>query len=141
MKVKIKKLNKNAVIPAYSKDGDAGLDFTAISKEYDFEKDVYVYGTGLALEVPSGYVALLFPRSSIDKTAFSLVNSVGVLDSGYRGEVLFKFAKSSCCKLEYEIGERVGQMIILPYPKIELIESDELTESERGDGGFGSTGK
>lgn len=80
MEVKIKKLNENAVIPTYAKDGDAGMDLTATSKSFDEYGNV-VYGTGLAFEIPKGYVGLLFPRSSNAKTELFLTNSVGVLDS------------------------------------------------------------
>jgi dUTP pyrophosphatase len=155
MEVKIKKLHENAVIPTYAKNGDAGMDLTATSKSYDDHGNV-VYGTGLAFEIPEGYVGLLFPRSSNTKKDLILGNSVGVLDSGYRGEVAFKFkplARIEECtddsihindwyddKEHYEIGERIGQIIILPYPKIEFFEVDELEDSERGDGGFGSSG-
>ncbi len=92
MKVKIKKLHKNAIIPQYAKSGDAGMDLVATSKSYDKHGNV-VYGTGLAFEIPKGFVGLLFPRSSNAKKDLLLSNSVGVLDSGYRGEVMFKFKK------------------------------------------------
>ena len=141
LKVKIKKLNENAVIPTYSKDGDAGMDLVSTSKSFDEDSNV-VYGTGLAFEIPKGFVGLLFPRSSNAKKDLLLSNSVGVLDSGYRGEVMFKFKFSNCDYSEntYEIGERIGQIIILPYPQIEFEEAEELSETERGNGGYGSTG-
>lgn len=104
--------------------------------------DLMVYGTGLAVEIPEGYVGLLFPRSSISKKGLTLANSVGVIDSGYRGEIMFKFAITSDRPRKnsvYEVGDRIGQLIIMPYPKIEFV-TGELTESERGVGGFGSTG-
>ena len=81
MEVKVKKLSKEAVIPAYAKPGDAGLDLTAISYEYDAEKDCHIYGTGLAFEIPTGYVGLLYPRSSNRKTNAYMCNHVGVIDS------------------------------------------------------------
>lgn len=140
MKVKIKKLDPKAVIPTYSKDGDAGMDLTAISKEYDNNQNV-VYSTGLSFEIPKGYVGLLFPRSSNARKDLILSNSVGVLDSGYRGEVLFKFKLVNHKFFEYESGDRIGQIIILPYPEIEFEEVFELSDSERGTGGYGSTGK
>ena len=147
MQVKIKKLHDDAVIPSYAKHGDAGMDLTAISKQYDDHGNV-CYGTGLAFEIPKGFVGLLFPRSSNTKKDLVLGNSVGVLDSGYRGEVVFKFKPSdwynrddaSCTAPQYEIGDRVGQIIILPYPEIEFLEVGELSSSDRGVGGFGSTG-
>ena len=141
LKVKIKKLNQNAVIPTYSQDGDAGMDLVATSKSFDEYSNV-VYGTGLAFEIPKGFVGLLFPRSSNAVKDLILSNSVGVLDSGYRGEVMFKFKFSNCDYSEntYEIGDRIGQLIIMPYPQIEFEESEELSETERGNGGYGSTG-
>lgn len=142
MQVRVKKLHKDAVIPAYGKLGDAGMDLTAISIEKDSYGNV-VYGTGLAIEIPEGHVGLLFPRSSNSKTDLYLTNHVGVIDSGYRGEIMFKFrATPSLVNAKvYQVGDRVGQLIIIPYPQIALVESAELSDSERGDGGFGSTGK
>lgn len=150
MEVKIKKLVEEAVIPAYAKPGDAGLDLTAVSHEYDAGTDCHIYGTGLAVEIPEGHVGLLFPRSSNRKTYAYLSNHVGVIDSGYRGEVMFSFKLRDDHRKDgsipqilkpYEIGDRIGQLIILPYPKIEFVEVDELSTSERGEGGHGSTGK
>jgi dUTP pyrophosphatase len=141
MKVKVKKLHPDAVIPKYAKAGDAGLDLTAVSKEWDEAKEKIVFGTGLAVEIPEGYVGLIFPRSSICKTNIALSNSVGVIDSGYRGEIKFFFSPGPRPKANYEVGDRVGQLVIMPYPTIELVESETLSASERGDGGFGSSGK
>lgn len=138
-------MNENAVIPQYAKHGDAGLDLTAISKEYDDHGNV-CYGTGLAFEIPHGYVGLLFPRSSNTKKDLILGNSVGVIDSGYRGEVVFKFRELLPLERdiefgarEHEIGDRIGQIIIMPYPEVNFVEVDELSSSDRGVGGFGST--
>lgn len=161
MTVKIKKLHPNAVIPMYAKEGDAGMDLVAVSKEFDENGNV-VYGTGLAFEIPSGYVGLVFPRSSNANKDLLLSNSVGVIDSGYRGEVTMKFKvlnqqiddyraynmkhrlKFIGCDpgtIIYKIGDRIGQLIIMPYPEIEFEEASELSESERGTGGYGSTGR
>lgn len=139
MEIKIKKLTTNAVIPRYAKAGDAGMDLTATRMW--FEDNNVCYGTGLAFEIPEGYVGLLFPRSSNAKKDLLLSNSVGVLDSGYRGEVTFKFRQTSGIATVYEVGDRIGQIIILPYPIIEFKEVEELSETERGDGGYGSSGK
>lgn len=156
LKVKIKRLHKDAVIPKYAKTGDAGMDLTAISKSYDVYGNT-VYDTGLAFEIPEGYVGLLFPRSSNSKTDLRLTNSVGVLDSGYRGSVSFKFRNDNLLILEgfskndllsgaiefseeHKIGDRIGQIIVLPYPQIEFEEVEELTKTDRGESGFGSTG-
>ena len=150
MKVKVKKLNNNAVIPSYAKNGDAGLDLTATSKFFD-ECGNICYGIGLAFEIPQGYVGLVFPRSSVSKKQLNLANAVAVIDSGYRGEVVMKFKPSlaldrgQCATVRltygtYNVGDRVAQMIIMPYPYIEFEETDELSVTERNDGGYGSTG-
>lgn len=148
MEVKIKKLNKDAVIPTYAHATDAGLDLTATSYEYKNELDCHVYGTGLAIEIPEGYVGLLYPRSSNRKTNAYMCNHVGVIDSGYRGEVMLSFKnrdnignyKIGQLVKPYEIGNKIAQLIIIPYPKIEFVEVDELCDSDRGEGGHGSTG-
>ena len=118
IKIKIKKLNENAIVPSYAHSGDAGMDVVAVSKRIT---DKFVeYGTGLSFEVPEGHVMLIFPRSSISKKDLILANSVGVLDSGYRGELLVRF--QSIGDEHYEIGDRIAQIMILPYPKIEFDE-------------------
>lgn len=142
--VNIKKLNEEALIPTYSKSGDAGLDLTAtsISATHEFIE----YGTGLAIEIPQGYVGLLFPRSSISKYDLLQCNSVGVIDSNYRGEIKIRFKKTKDLKSPlfdeklYNMGDRIGQLIILPYPQIELVEVQELGDTNRGQNGFGSSG-
>jgi dUTP pyrophosphatase len=148
MIVKIKKLSELAVIPAYGKPGDAGMDLTCTSVELDANGN-YVYRTGLAIEIPKGFVGLLFPRSSNANKSLMLTNSVGVIDSGYRGEIMFKYKPNYQFFLTevdkrhdkiYNVGDRVGQLIIMPYPEVVWNVVDELLESERGDGGFGSTG-
>lgn len=140
MKVNIKKLRENAVIPSYAHITDAGMDITATSLEIDGSN--FIYGTGLAFEVPKGYVMLLFSRSSVRNTQGILTNCIGVIDSGYRGEVMFTFKNiDGSTTPPYKVGERIGQLIIIPYPKIEFNEVDELSESDRGTGGHGSTGK
>lgn len=148
LNVNIKKLAPEAVVPSYAKPGDAGMDLTATSKSYDEHGNV-CYGTQLVFEIPEGYVGLLFPRSSNTKKDLLLGNSVGVLDSGYRGEVVFKFKPSATLDIKkevgigtfynYEIGDRIGQIIILPYPQVQFNVVDELSSTDRGTGGFGST--
>ena len=139
MKVKFKKLNTKAIMPSYAKQGDAGLDMTAI--QVLKHEMYYEYRTGIAIEVPEGHVGLMFPRSSISKTKQILSNHVGVIDSGYRGEILFRFKKLAWDNGEvYQEGDKVGQLVIIPIPAIELVEVDELSLTERGEGGFGSTG-
>ena len=142
MIVKIKKLHKDAVIPKYAKPGDAALDLTAVS--YEIDQGLAIYKTGIALEIPEGHVGLIFPRSSICNKNISLSNSVGVIDSGFRGEIIFKFRiphdKFSPPRA-YAVGDRIGQIIIMPYPQVQFEEVIELNSSERGTGGFGSSGK
>ncbi len=148
MKVRIKKLNEGAIVPSYSKQGDAGMDLTAINISKDNVGNI-TYHTGLAIEIPEGYVGLLFPRSSICKKQQFLTNGVGVIDSSYRGEIMAKFkpvmgSYETILELfesnEYEVNDRVVQLIIMPYPEIEFEEVEELSSSERGYGGFGHTG-
>lgn len=198
--VKLKKLNENAVLPKYAKDGDAGMDLVATSVEYDEKMDAFVYHTGIAVEIPQGYYMQILPRSSNRKTDAYMTNHVGVIDSGYRGEILVTFknrtstsslvndlafthlitsiitpkeskndkdetvqtytsvlecAKSVAGSIEatikdeklyeqiapYKVGDRIAQAIVLPYPFVTFEEVDKLSESERGEGGHGSTGK
>lgn len=140
--VKIKKLHPNAQIPCYAKAGDAGMDLIAITRTFTEESGYgYVeYGTGIALEIPDGYYGAIVPRSSISKTGMFLANSPGTIDSGYRGEIKLRF-KAIPESVIYDINEKIGQLIILPYPQINFIESTELSDTDRGEGGFGSTGK
>lgn len=141
MKVNIKRLHPDAVIPQYAHASDAGLDLTAVGVETDSNGNI-VYHTGLSFEIPAGFVGLVFPRSSNAKKDVYLTNSVGVIDSGYRGEVSFKFRPVNGKESKiYEKGDRVGQIIIMPYPIIELCEVSELSEGERGVNSYGSTGK
>jgi len=154
MKVRIKKLNENAIIPSYAKDGDAGMDVIATSIISDTPTQI-TYGLGIALEIPYGFVGLVFPRSSIRKTGLQLSNSVGVIDSGYRGELQATFnklfggegmydemkVKEMQPNEYYKVGDRVAQIMIIPHPPIEFEEANELSDTERGEGGFGSTGK
>lgn len=140
MKVKIKRLHPNAVIPTYAKPGDAGLDLVA-TKIISGDKEQVTYGTGIAVEIPEGYVGLVFPRSSIRKYEQYLSNSVGVIDSGYRGEIQATFNSRYYADVKYQVGDKIAQLIIMPYPQIEFEEVDTLSDTDRGEGGFGSTGK
>lgn len=141
MKVRFQKLNDNAVLPHKAHKTDAGLDLTCTSVQFSERDQVFVYGTGLVVEIPDGHVGLIFPRSSVFKTGEVLSNCVGVIDSGYRGEVFAKFYQVTDRRNCYNVGERFAQLIILPIPDIEPEWSDELTEGERGANGYGSTGK
>lgn len=138
MKIKIKKLSENAVIPTYAKQGDAGMDLYVTESDRINSKYVRYY-FGIALEIPEGYVGLMFPRSSIYKQNVTLSNCVGVIDSSYRGELqaVMKEKKWS----GYSTGDRAAQLIIMPFPYIEFEQADELSSTDRGEGGYGSTGK
>lgn len=163
LNINIKKLSKKAVIPSYANSGDAGMDLTATSIN---ETDQYIeYGTGLALEIPTGYVGLVFSRSSVSKYDLDLANAVGVIDSTYRGEIKLRFKKQYNSKKNfylldtvhnwfgikditftkhddyktYKVGDQIGQLIILPYPQVSFTQVDELSDTTRGEGGFGST--
>ena len=143
MDVKFKKLHNDAKIPSYAHDTDAGLDLTAVSFTQEFDKSnklVLVYHTGLAVEIPEGYVGLIFMRSSVSNKSISLTNAVAVIDSGYRGELLLKYKiTTDSLPTIYQPGEKIGQLIIIPYPKINPIEAEELSSSDRNERGFGST--
>lgn len=162
MKVKVKKLNPAAVIPTKAHPTDAGFDLVATSCRIDDYGNV-VYGTGLAFDIPEGYVGLIFPRSSICKQDLVLSNAVGVIDSHYRGEVMAKFKPAlfansyvgsfldddkrikarplRCPNYVYNVGDRIAQLIIEPIPAVEMVEADELSATDRGEGGYGSTGR
>ena len=194
LKIKLKKLDKNAVIPQYAHDGDVGMDLTAISVEYDRKHDMYIYHTGLAFETDKHYGIFLFPRSSNRKTDAYLCNHVGIADSAiYRGEIILCFKNRTSLEVRaeiersrwfisrlsyepfttssgdsvmfnwpniardvsnagnwiydnpmqyapYKVGERIAQMVVLPYPNVKITEVAELSETERGSNGFGSSG-
>ncbi|MBR6797192.1 MAG: dUTP diphosphatase [Opitutales bacterium] len=139
LKLRMKKLVPEAVVPAYAKPGDAGLDLTATSVKFDEATRKLKVGFGLAMEIPFGYVGLLFPRSSVHKTGLVMSNCVGVIDSGYRGEVCSIFYVPEGAQ-PYAVGDRCAQLIVLPYPQVQTEEASELSETARGTGGFGSTG-
>ena len=141
MNIKIKKLHPEAVIPSYSKEGDAGLDLTAVTMTSVNEENYgYLeYDTGLSIEIPEGHVGLVFPRSSISNTGLILANAVGVVDSNYRGPIKCRF-KAIPNSNVYNSGDRVAQLIILPIPQVTFEEVEELSTTERGSKGFGSTG-
>lgn len=137
MQVKIKRLTDKAILPTKAHATDAGYDLYATSCHY--EDGMLHYGTGVAVEIPAGYVGLVFPRSSIANTQLTLSNSVGVIDSGYRGEIKAKFRKGGT--RGYNVGDRIAQLIIIPYPEVTFVEVDVLSDSDRGEGGYGSSGR
>lgn len=141
MNVKFKKLHPNAVLPNHAKEGDAGADLTAINIERCGDNQVR-HHYGIAVEIPENHVGLVFPRSSIFKHNARLSNAVGVVDSGYRGEVtaVMDFLDNIQSQ-PYNVGDRTAQLVIVPYITIRPEWSDELSETDRGANGYGSTGK
>lgn len=140
MKVEFKKLNELAAIPSRAHNGDAGFDMTCTGVDVDV-RGIITCHTGIATAIPEGYVGLLFSRSSVYKQDLILSNAVGVIDSCYRGEIMFKFRTTQPYSKRYDVGDKIGQIIIIPYPEIEFVEADTLPDSDRGKGGFGSSGK
>lgn len=154
VQVKFKKLHPDARTPIRATDGAAGWDLTSTgfsfvkkdeeSKLYGYTRyytDLVRYHTEIAVEIPPGYVGLLFPRSSCYKQFLTLANCVGVIDSDYRGEICFIYRETNSREGEFREGDRIGQLVILPCPSVEMVEVEELSQTKRGVGGFGSTGK
>lgn len=152
IKVKFKKLHPDARTPIRATDGAVGWDLYMKEGECLTWPEVYFVKikTGIAVEIPQGYVGLLFPRSSCYKNMQQLANSVGVIDSDYRGEICFIYRvidiekvkdNKEADKMVFQQGDRIGQLVIVPCPDVELVEVEELSQTERGSGGFGSTGK
>ena len=144
MEIKFKKLDPRAVTPVRAHNTDAGIDLTCTQITTEINECgqlILVYHTGLAIEIPEGYFGLLVPRSSVYKKSLMLTNCAGVIDSGYRGEVMAKFRNTTdVIPAVYKDGERLAQLLILPVPDVTFVESNELSETERGEGGYGSTG-
>ena len=137
-------MESQAVLPKKAHSTDAGFDLVAtrITQEVDEAgKLILVYHTDLAVEIPEGYVGLLFMRSSVSKKSIQLCNCVGVIDEGYKGEIMGKFkVTTDALPRIYEPGEKFAQLVLVPYYTVVETEwVEELTETERGEGGFGST--
>lgn len=143
MELKIKRLSEEAILPIRAHEGDAGIDLTAtrITQEInECGQLILVYHTDLAIEIPEGYVGLLFPRSSISKKSLMLANAVGIIDAGYRGEIMAKMRSTTdVVPAVYKPGERFVQLIIMPIPTYTITEVAELSDTDRGEGGFGSS--
>ena len=144
MTVRFKKLVEEAVLPVRAHEGDAGVDLTALSVETEVNECgelIIVYHTGIAVEIPEGYVGLLMSRSSISKKSLAQTNCVGTIDSNYRGELIVKFrSTTTVIPAVYKAGERFAQLVLVPYLQYDVEEAQELSETERGTDGFGSTG-
>jgi dUTP pyrophosphatase len=141
MKIQFKKLVPEAQKPKFGKPGDAGADLVATSVDHSRSGQL-VYGTGLAVEIPEGMVGLVFPRSSVRMYDLLMSNSVGVIDSGYRGEIMvtFNITKEDKVPVTYTVGDRIAQLVIMPVPLVQYVEVEELSETQRGQQGHGSTG-
>ncbi len=138
-KLKVKVLSGD--VPTYAHDGDAGLDLRATDSLRIPAHGHVTVGTGIACEFPSGCVGLVFPRSGLAcKSGIALRNCVGVIDSGYRGEIKATLTNDTDEPFEVKAGDRIAQMVVMPYCPCVVERVEELSETERGDGGYGSTG-
>lgn len=145
MKVNFKKLNENAIMPTYGSQFAAGADLYACTNGETVTfgpGETKLIKTGIAMEIPEGYAGLIYARSGIaNKRGLAPSNKVGVVDSDYRGEIMVSLHNHSLAEQSITDGERIAQMVIAPFLKVEYTEVEELTETVRGEGGFGSTGK
>lgn len=143
--MRIKKLHEKAVVPHYATVGSAGLDLTVISDEDTIVipyQSTMLCRTGLSFEIPKGYVGLIYIRSSVgSKLDLVLSNQVGVIDSDYRGEVMIPLRNLGRGARVINSGTRIAQMLITPINQVNIEVANELSETKRGVGGFGSTGK
>ena len=141
--VKFKKLNDNAHIPTYGSPYSAGADLYSAEVETVIQPHTTAFiGTGIALEIPKGYMGLIFARSGLScKRHLAPANKVGVIDSDYRGEVKVALHNHSNEPQKIDAGERIAQLVITPFLAVNFEQADELDETQRGEGGFGSTGK
>ena len=140
--VKIKKLNDNAIIPTYGSPYSAGADLYSAMDDITIEPHTTtLIKTGLALELPVGFAGLIYARSGLaSKRGLAPANKVGVIDCDYRGEVMVALHNHSSVAQTVSKGERIAQLVITPYVVADFEEADELSETVRGEGGFGSTG-
>ena len=145
MKINIKKLNEKAIIPTKGSPYSAGYDLYACLESDCIQippQTCVKIGTGLSIEVPDGYFGAIFARSGLaTKENLRPANCVGVADSDYRGEYIVALYNDSAVHKTINHGERIAQLVIMPYLSVEFCETENLTETDRGDGGFGSTGK
>lgn len=144
MNLKFKKLNKSAIQPSYMKDGDAGLDLIATTIVKNSLFSVW-YNTDVAIEIPKNHFGMLLPRSSITNDGnLHLANSVGILDSGFRGGIQLRFnrtLKGFFTKQKYNVGDKIAQLIIVPFKNVTLEEVEHLSKTNKNTGKYGSTNK
>ena len=140
--LKFKKLNPEAIVPSYATSGSAGFDFYCLEDTVIDQGKTVIIKTGLSVEIPQGYFMSIVPRSSTGlKTPLRQANSYGVIDSDYRGEIGLLFTNYDDKPYKVTKGDRLAQGFILPVFQMTIVISDELSNTERGEGGFGSTGK
>ena len=142
--VKVKKVSSRAILPTYGSEHSAGADlYACIESEVTVSPgETTVIPTGLAIEIPSGYAGLVFARSGLaTKKGLAPANKVGVIDSDYRGEILVGLHNHGAAPVTVTPGERIAQLVLTPVLAAEFIEMDEISETRRGAGGFGSTGR
>jgi dUTP pyrophosphatase len=140
MRVKIKKLHESAVVPKLATDGAACFDVVSMESGTVYAMQRKLFRTGLSFEVPQGFTLMLYSRSGHGMKGIRLANGTGIIDSDYRGEVSVALANDGAFEFHVHAGDRIAQAMILPVPAVEFVLADELTETARGAGGFGSTG-
>jgi dUTP pyrophosphatase len=143
VELRITKLRDEAVVPSRAHEGDAGLDLYACEAAHLGPGERWSVGTGVAVEIPEGHGGLVLPRSGIARDhGIALVNSPGLIDAGYRGEVRVLLLNTDPAEtFKVESGDRIGQLVVVPIALAEPVEVESLSESARGDGGFGSSGR
>ncbi len=140
--VKIQKLSPDAILPVYGSADAAGADLCSIETVTVAPGETALIHTGLAMELPRGYGGFIFARSGLaTKRGLAPANKVGVIDADYRGEVMVALYNQSAAAQTVEKGERIAQLVLLPAPQAAFFETETLNETERADGGFGSTGR
>lgn len=140
MDVKFQQLHPDAVIPAYAKPGDAGLDLYTLDERVLMHGESNSFRTGIAVAIPEGYAGLILPRSGLAfKHQITVVNAPGLIDSGYRGEIVVGLMNHGAT-YRVERGHKIAQLVIQPVAQVTLVQAEELSSTARGTGGFGSTG-
>ena len=142
MKIDIKKVNPNAKIPTYGSEFAAGADLYALldAPVTISPSETVMIQTGISLAIPAGYVGLIYARSGLaSKKGLAPANKVGLIDPDYRGEIMVALHNHSNEAQSIDVGERIAQLVIIPYAVAEYVEADELSDTARGEGGFGST--
>ena len=143
VQLRVAKLKDEAIVPTRAHAGDAGLDLYACEAAHLGPGERWSVGTGVAVEIPEGHAGLVLPRSGLARDhGISLVNSPGLIDAGYRGEVRVLLLNTDPAEVfRLDAGERIAQLVIVPIALAEPVEVESLSESARGDGGFGSSGR